>query len=178
MKSKLLLVIDKEGWALDNIAKQLKKNLSDYYDIDILPSEILDDNIIKILILSKEYDLVHFFWRGHLSWIKYENSQQYIKEMGINTEEFIREFISNNNITTSVYDHMYLNDNDFDFTRFVIECSKSYTVSSKKLKDIYENISEIKKPKMVIQDGVDLDLFKPDKLERFKSIENKILRIG
>lgn len=178
MKSKLLLVIDKEGWALDNIAKQLKKNLSDYYDIDILPSEILDDNIIKILILSKEYDLVRFFWRGHLSWIKYENSQQYIKEMGINTEEFIREFISNNNITTSVYDHMYLNDSDLDFTRFVIECSKSYTVSSKKLKDIYENISEIKKPKMVIQDGVDLDLFKPDKLERFKSIENKILRIG
>ena len=34
--------------------------------------------------------------------------------------------------------NMYLNDNDFDFTRFVIECSKSYTVSSKKLKDIYK----------------------------------------
>ena len=178
MKNKLLLVIDKEGWALDNIAKQLKQNLSKYYDIDILPSDVLDDNIVRILILSKEYDLVHFFWRGQLSWIEYENSQEYIKKLRMNNEEFIENFINENNITTSVYDHMYLNEKDLDFTKFVIECAKNYTVSSEKLKDIYENIEDIKKPEMVIQDGVDLELFKPKNLERFKNIENSVLKIG
>ena len=34
-KKKIALIIDSEGWAFDNIAKQIKKNLIEY-DIDII----------------------------------------------------------------------------------------------------------------------------------------------
>ena len=49
-KPRIALMIDKEGWALDNSAKQIKKYLSDYYDIDIIPMDIFGDIAIKLLI--------------------------------------------------------------------------------------------------------------------------------
>ena len=65
-KPRIALMIDKEGWALDNSAKQIKKYLSDYYDIDIIPMDIFGDNAIKILILANLYDLMFFMWRGNI----------------------------------------------------------------------------------------------------------------
>ena len=39
-KKKIALIIDTEGWAFDNIAHQIKKNLSEYFDIDIIPGRL------------------------------------------------------------------------------------------------------------------------------------------
>ena len=49
-KRKIALIIDTEGWAFDNIARQLKKNLQEY-DIDIIPGKIFEGNMIKLFAL-------------------------------------------------------------------------------------------------------------------------------
>lgn len=178
MKPRILLVIDSKGWALDNIAKQIKKNLSEFYEIDIIPSSLFDDNVVKILILSKKYDLVHFLWRGIISWIYSENAKHYINKLGMNYEEFIEEYVDKNNITTSVCDHLFLDEKDFELTKFVTDKVKNYVVMSKKLDEIYNSLDGIKKPLMVINDGVSLKKFKPEKLDRFENVENKEIVFG
>ena len=82
-KPKLAFIIDTKGWALHNIAKNVKEQLDEYYDIDIIPGDIFHGNMIKLFILCKEYDLIHFFWRGYLSLIDREEMDKYIQSLGM-----------------------------------------------------------------------------------------------
>ena len=61
-------------------------------------------------------------------------------------------------------------------TDFIFNNVKDYIVSSEKLKTIYDEYPNIKRPSMVIADGVDLDLFKPKGSKENSS--NKTLIIG
>lgn len=178
MRPRILLVIDSKGWALENIAKQIKKNLSKFYEIDIIANSLFDDNIIKIFILSKKYDLVHFLWRGCISWVNCENSRKYIEKLGMTYEEFIKEFLDKNNITTSICDHLFLDKENYELTKFITDKVKTYIVMSKKLEEIYTNLQQIRNPTMVINDGVDLEIFKPKNLDRFKNTENRKIIFG
>ena len=178
MKPKILLVIDSKGWALDNIAGKIKENLNKYYEIDIITTNLFNDNIIKILILSKQYNLVHFLWRGAISWVYADNSKKYINKLGMTYEEFLEEYVIKNNITTSVCDHLFLDEENYNLTKFVIRNVKNYVVMSKKLEEIYTNLDKINKPLMVIHDGVDLEKFTPQHLERFKNIEKRSIVLG
>ena len=174
-KPRIALMIDKEGWALDNSAKQIKKYLSDYYDIDIIPMDIFGDNAIKILILANLYDLMFFMWRGNISWLYSDFSKEYISNLGFEYEEFIEKYLRGQNIVTAVYDHLFLEEQK-ERTEFIFNNVKDYIVSSEKLKTIYDKYPNIKKPSMVIADGVDLDLFKPKGSKENDS--NKTLIIG
>lgn len=174
-KKKVAIIIDKEGWAYYNSARQIKKYLSDFYEIDIIPMDIFGDNIVKMLILGEKYDLMFFFWRGLISWIYSDYSKQYIKDLGFKYEEFIDKYIKAKNILTGVYDHLFIND-EIERTKFILDNVKAYTVSSNKLKDIYDKSA--KKPAMVITDGVDLDLFKMNDITKYDNIENRKIRIG
>lgn len=178
MKPKILLVVDEFGWALDNISKELKKNLSEFYEIDIVSIKMFKNNIVKVFILGKKYNLIHFFWRDNIFWIKLDGAKSYIKKMGIEYDEFVKKYLKQNIITTSVYDHMFLENENIEKTKFILDTSNKYTVSSKKLFEIYKNIENLKKPNCIIQDGVDLDVFKPFDIERFKKIGNKEINIG
>ena len=174
-KPRIALMIDKEGWALDNSAKQIKKYLSDYYDIDIIPMDIFGDNAIKILILANLYDLMSLMWRGNISWLNSDFSKEYISNLGFEYEEFIEKYLRGQNIVTAVYDHLFLEEQK-ERTEFIFNNVKDYIVSSEKLKTIYDEYPNIKKPSMVIADGVDLDLFKPKGSKENDS--NKTLIIG
>lgn len=170
---KIALIVDVKNWCFWNISCRIKEHLGKYYKIDIIPLEELNNNIIKALLFTKEYDLTHIFWRGHLSLI--ESQKDYIETCGLSYEGFLDLYIKNHNITTAVYDHLYLDD--LNFTNSVLTKCKSYYVSSKKLKGIYDENKEILlKPQMVVTDGVDLDHFQPQHLERFK--KHKKLVIG
>ncbi len=83
------------------------------------------------------------------------------------------------NITTSVYDHSFLNKQSFWITEAFLKYAKAYTISSKKLLDIYNRREDIKKkPLMEITDGVDLKKFRPKNLERFSTIKERKIKIG
>ncbi len=178
-KKKIAIIYDVEGWAFHNIAKQLQKNLSKYYEIDIFPKSIFSHNVVRLMFLAKHYDLVHLLWRGMFSELEGDYIKGYIRSLGLTSEEFTQRFVFPVNITTSVYDHSFLNKEAFKITKAFLKYSKTYTVSSKKLLDIYnESPQIIKKPLMEITDGVDLEKFKPKNLERFSNIKNRTVKIG
>ncbi len=155
-KVKILLVVDIKGWCFWNIAQEIKKYLQEY-EITILPLEEIDNNLVKLFFYAQDYDLIHFFWRGHLSFFKSQES--YMNECGLSYDNFMNNYVYNKNITTSVYDHLYLDD--LEFTNSMLNIAKNYVVSSNILKNIYDKEEKIlKKPQMVITDGVDLNLFK------------------
>ena len=96
MKKKIALIIDSRGWAFDNIAKNLKKRI-DEYEIDIIPGDIFEGNMIRLFLLCKDYDLIHFMWRGYLSLIK--NYKEYVYFLGMDFSEFEKKYIFSKNIT-------------------------------------------------------------------------------
>ena len=54
-KKKIALVIDRRGWALDNVATEIVKNLSDEFDfMKIYLSDF--DNLGKVLLLADYFE--------------------------------------------------------------------------------------------------------------------------
>lgn len=172
-KKKIALIIDTEGWAFDNIAHQLKNNLTEF-DIDIIPGRIFEGNMIKLFLFGEDYDLMHFLWRGYLTLIDRAEMHNYIEALGMSFEKFKQKYILNKNITFSVCDELYLSGDDEWRTEETMKYGKKYFVTSKRLYNIYQQFS--KKPQMVIHDGVDLQKYIPENLDRFKNIET--VRIG
>lgn len=176
-KPKIIIIIDKENWAFYNAATQIKKNLSIYYNIDIIPMEIFGDNIVKLLLFCSTYDLIFFMWRGLISWIYSEFSKDYIHKLGFEYEEFLKEYVQNKNIITAIYDHLYLKS-ERERTDFILDNVKAYTVCSKKLEKLYNEYPNDKKPSMVISDGVDLELFNMKNKDKYSNIKDRAIRIG
>lgn len=179
-KKKIAIVYDVDGWAYCNIATEIKKYLSNDFDIDIFPVSVFDDNVVRLILLADRYDLVHCLWRGLLSCLDYEYVRSYIYNMGLSFEEFMDKYYSKTNITTSVYDHKFLDEENFETTKSFAKYAKNYTVSSTILRDIYNELDIDKKPLAVISDGVDTTKFKPENLERFNldNISNRKIKIG
>lgn len=175
IKSKIAIITDKEGWALDNAAKEIKKYLLESYEIDIIPADIFNGNSIKLFIYIKDYDLVFFMWRGIISWLYSEFSRDYIYKLGFEYEDFLKAFLKEKNILTGVYDHFFL-DSEQERTDFILKNIKAYSVCSKKLKKIYDNFE--KKPSCVISDGVDIELFKMKNPDKYKNLECRTIKIG
>lgn len=168
-KKKIALIIDTEGWAFDNIAKQIKKNLEEY-NIDIIPGKLFEGNMVRLFLFCEDYDLIHFLWRGYLSLIDREVMKSYCEEyLGIEFETFKTRYIYNKKISFSVCDHLYLEGEEQWRTGEIFKYANSYMVTSKKIFDIYNEFE--KKPKMIIHDGVDLEKYKPFNLERFENID-------
>ena len=172
-KKKIALIIDTEGWAFDNIAHQLKNNLTEY-DIDIIPGRIFEGNMIKLFLFCEDYDLIHFLWRGYLTLLDRAEMHQYIEDLGISFDEFIERYVLNKKITFSVCDELYLTGEETWRTEEAMKYAKAYFVTSKKLYNKYQQFS--KKPQEIIHDGVSLERYIPKNLERFKNIE--IIKIG
>ena len=177
MKRKIAIIIDKEGWAFSNAAYQIKKHLSNYYDIDIIPADIFEGNAAKLFILGEKYNLMFFMWRGIISWLYSEYCKDYIAKLGFQYEEFLDKYVREKNIVTAIYDHLFLKK-ETERTDFILNNIKAYTVCSKKLEKIYEIYPNEKKPSMIISDGVDLDLFQMYNKEKYDNIENKVLKFG
>lgn len=179
-KKNIAIIYDIDGWAFSNIAKEIKKYLSEYYNVDIFPVSVFDDNIVKLIFLAEKYDLVHCLWRGLLSLLDNEYIESYINNMGLTKDEFLEKYFKKTNFTTSVYDHKFLDKENFETTKSFARYAKNYTVSSTILRDIYNELDIDKKPMTVISDGVDITKFKPENLERFEleNISNRKIKIG
>lgn len=178
MKKKIALVVDSDNWAYANIARNISKNLKEYYDFKIIPSLYFDDQLAKVLLLTEDFDLIHFFWRGKLLGFYFYDYDNYLESIGLERSDFEEKYIKNKIITTSVYDHLFINDSDIENTRKIVSRCDKYYVSSNKLYDIYKKLDLTKKPSCVITDGVDLDDFYPQNIERFKENLNRKIIIG
>jgi len=177
-KRKIGLVLDTDDWAFGNIARQLVFHLSDRYCFELIPMDVVD-NIDHVLMMAADCDLVHFFWREHLRLIGTPYYRSYVEQFGINYAEFERRYVKSKKITTSVYDHLLLDAEELRERQPIInELIAGYTVSSERLASIYRSIPNYRSPAAVVEDGVDLDLFRPKRLNRFDDIGEREIVIG
>ena len=66
-KTRIALTPHVKNWALDNIAKNIEKNLKEKYEFRIIyMSDIQDQNIVQLFHACKGFDIVHFLWRGFI----------------------------------------------------------------------------------------------------------------
>lgn len=173
----IALIPDIENWALANIAEQLNKHLSRYYEFRIIPMSTVND-IIKLLYMVRDCDLVHFFWRGDLLSVFSPNAMNYYRDIGITFNEFRRQIIDNKPFSISVNDHLYLDDQSLDINEKIFSIAANYYVCSKKLYDIYCGKTFCPKPMAVLEDGVDTALFSPRNTERLNKLAGRKLIVG
>jgi GT2 family glycosyltransferase len=176
-KTKIALIVDTRNWALDNIAKNILTHLKQKYEFKLIyMDEIPDWNIAYVFYACAGYDIIHFLWRGNLHYVFGEFTQKYLEKYNRGWDAFKEDIVKHFIITTSVYDHGYLG-NEIDFTKETFSLVDEYTVSSKKLLEIYNNLG-MKRPLMEITDGVDLSKFYPINIERLNTLNNRELVIG
>lgn len=178
LKPRIGLVLDTDGWAFANIARQLQRRLADRFDFIVIPMDIFD-NIVQVLLLTKDCDLVHFFSRGHPHLIGAPECHRYVERLGISYEIFERRYVSAKKFTTSIYDHMLLEPAELSERAHTYNSLlKAYSVGSNKLRDIYQAVPDYPSPTAVLEDGVDLALFQPRNLERLGEIPGRELVVG
>lgn len=177
-KKKIALVVDADDWAYANIARNVVKNIGEFYDFRIFPSQYFNDELARVLLMTEDYDLIHFFWRGKLLGFDYYDYINYVESLGYSLDEFKKRFFDKKIITTSVYDHLYVTNEDADKTKTIISRCDRYYVSSNKLKKIYDDLDLEKKPSCVITDGVELNNFYPQNVDRLKNVSERKLVIG
>ena len=157
---KIALIVDTVNWAFYNNANNIKKYLSEKYDVTIIPTSYLENSLFHLYLLLEDYDLIHFFWRYELYYDNNEALDWILKEDGLDKNRFLADKLNYDKITTGVYDHLFIDDN-IEITKSIFSRVKNYTVSSSKLLEIYNNLDLKYKPTRVITDGVNLELFYP-----------------
>lgn len=175
MKRKIALIADVRNWAFHNISRQIEKNLSNIYTIDIFFAGDYH-NITDLLINLNNYDIVHFFWRDFINSLFNDESVALLLQSN-NRFETLRKFLrSNTLITSSVYDHLLLSSDDiYHRINLFNVLINAYTVSSYKLFQIYNSIEFYPNSDMVIEDGVDLTRFFPMDVNQSQSNEDPIV---
>jgi len=160
-RPRILLVADVSGWAFSNIAHQIRKYCSREFDIEVTASHELE-NFGQIALLAQKADLIHFFWRADIRSLFASPVRQYANNIGFKEASWMLDHVLAKRCTTSIYDHLHLDDNGVAWLRPVLEdFVDAYTVSSLKLDSIYRRLFPSAPPRLVAQDGVDLGLFTP-----------------
>ncbi len=175
-KPRLLLVIDQTGWAFSNIADQISRNLSGKYEVEITASHELD-HFGQVMLLGKQADLVHFFWRPQLMHLFDPSLAGYANAIGMANDHDLRWGMLQKKITTAIYDHLFLDDESVSRYRTVLgKLVDGYYTSSNKLDQIYRKTYPDALPLGLIPDGVDLSMFRPHTDRR--SGQGEPLRVG
>ncbi|MDR7868439.1 MAG: glycosyltransferase family 4 protein [Sporomusaceae bacterium] len=169
---KIALILDADYWAFANIARELCCYLSDRFNFTVLSMSQIKD-IPQLLSMVKDCRVVHFFWREDLRLIESLLSPDH-KAYPLAANALARQFFS-----TAVYDHLYLKKREIAEKLFLFQnIVDGYYVSSKRLFEIYSHIDGYPKPSAVLEDGIDLSLFYPVNLQRFRGAESCKILIG
>ncbi len=172
---KIALVADVKDWAFDIAANIIKNSLIDSFQIDIFYSKSneFNNDLFKILETLKQYDLIHFFWRGILLDFEKEDFKERVIEKYKNYEKYVCDIVKK--ISTGVYDHLH--EENIEYNKKFTKYCNNYVVSSEKLFEIYNNMKEIKNPNCIMGDTFEKQKFFPCNMERF-NLDNEKLVIG
>ena len=177
-KPKISLICDVKGWAFDIIAQQLKKELSQIFDIKIDYFDMYNEpnELFSCLERNKNSDLIHFFWRKSLLLLESEEFKNQVKEHSYDYDDYLNSI--SKKLSTGAYDFLYLDEENIpNYQNIFNKYTSFYYVSSKKLYNEYLKVTNYKKPYGVVHDLIDYTNLKPLNLERFNNL-NKDLVIG
>lgn len=177
-RPRIALIIDVEDWAFANIARQVMAALGDEFAFDMIPVGTVED-IPRLIMMCEQADLIHFFWREVINTVHAVSSRDQVNNSGLGYEHFLEKFLRPKVVTTAIYDHLFVTPEAIAervelFTAHV----DSYYACSQRLHDIYAAIPAYKPPSAVLPDGVDLSVFRPDKLERFERMNDRPIVVG
>jgi glycosyltransferase involved in cell wall biosynthesis len=177
-RPKLVLVADVRDWAYHNIARQISQHLGERFNIEIVfQSDFKGDPLAAMhaFLFKAKPDFIHFFWRETiLNFIATPWTQtEFLRRFGLTGEQFA-ERLSQVAITASIYDHLFLEEADLDARRSKFGLLDGLSVSSQRLREIYVR-ANVHPHIPVITDGVDLDLFGPDKLTRLDEHDRELV---
>ncbi|MDY0309336.1 MAG: glycosyltransferase family 4 protein [Castellaniella sp.] len=178
-RPRIALIVDSESWAFANIARQIMHHLEPDYRFQVIPAAVID-NIVQVLLMTEDCAVTHFFWRDFLNSVQDETAERYVRSLGFRSPaSFLRRFVHRRAITTSVYDHLFLSPPEVEARRGLFNhLIKDYTVSSQRLLEIYRRLDGLPAPGMLIEDGVDLERFRPHNLQRLRALHDRPLVIG
>lgn len=177
-KPRIAIVIDLDDWAFGNIARQIKRHLSHKFDFKIISSSVLE-HVDHIFLAAAKCDMVHFMWREYYRIIDSAWCRNHVERTGVPYALFDERFVRSKPVTTSVYDHLYLEPAAVrERAAFFKDRVTAYTVSSKRLESIYQDLEGFPAPSTVTRDGVDLALFRPSNLERLDQVGGRPFVIG
>ncbi|MEP0518695.1 MAG: glycosyltransferase [Hyphomicrobiales bacterium] len=161
---RILLCPDKPDWAFDNIANNIIRFAPEHFHIQkFYIGREVDEDIANLfaLVAAQNIDVVHFFWREAAFKIFQPLAiLNAAKKLQMEFNDLI-DIIGNRVFTTSVYDHLFSSGEEFEHRANSFFMVDAYSVSSRKLFDIYSSARSIPKPDAVITDGVDLEFFTP-----------------
>ncbi len=177
-RPRIAFIIDFDNWAFANITRQVLKHSSDIFDYTVIPSSTIQ-NPVHMMLMTQQADLVHFFFRGYIDWLCSPYMDGYAASIGMTADLFRKRFVHNRKITTSIYDHLFLEPDEVPRMRMLLnEIVTDYYVSSNKLDAIYRSLPGFPAPGAVLPDGVDLEHFRPSRLERFRDAADRELVVG
>lgn len=168
---KIALVVDSEDWAFANISRQVRRYLSDEFDFTIIPADVMEGDVTKLLSIAGEFDIVQVFWREFLLGLLHPKTAEYFSDRKLDAKAFLVELFTKTAFVMPVYDHLYTDEVSIRAREVLFqEIANSYYVSSNRLNKIYSDFTSYPKPTATLPDGVDLVKFYPKNLERFSSI--------
>lgn len=172
----IAVIVDTIDWSFANIARQMQRFLSDEFTIEIISTVELDHDAVLAFQLARNFDLIHFMWRESIF-----EAYNYLPNsvlLYFGSVEMMKVAVSQKT-TFTVYDHLFTREGDIEIRRDMFnEYAGAYAVCSEKLYEIYSKRREIRAPSGLVQDGVDLDLFRPVNLSRLKNLGHRPLRVG
>lgn len=178
MRPRVALVLDVHYWAYANIARQIERYLSDRFEFFLVPVNLFG-SLHRALLAAAKCELIHFFWRQHLSMLSWPELVREATVLCGDPAVFEQLTLVGRRLTSSIYDHLFLAPEERRlhgaiFRRFLA----GYTVCSRRLETLYGSFPEFLPPDALVQDGVDLTLFLPENLGRFQRIEGRELVVG
>jgi glycosyltransferase involved in cell wall biosynthesis len=176
VRPKIALIVDRPDWAFGNIARNLVRYLSDRFEFTVIPISYVGD-LYQAILAAQGHDLIHFFWRRDVFWLHSEEYRNYLALRLGDADRFYREYLHSVPVTTAVYDHQFLDKDTVAEMRATYDFCADYYVSSRRLDYLYRELPGYPRPAAVLEDGVDLGLFRPRRLERLLE-GNRPLVIG
>jgi len=175
---RLVFVADVKDWAFDNIALNIADALSPRFDVGIAYERDFGKDLPAFyhhVFFELRPQHVHFLWRGAaLRWVMAAQIwASMLERYQISTSDFARS-ISSIVVTTSIYDHLHSQPHEIAAVRNKLTLLDGVSTSSNKLYDIYSEQCAIPVG-AVLSDGVDLELFYPQRLERFQDHERTLV---
>lgn len=164
---RVLLCPDQPSWSFDNISNSIIRNSHNNSIYKLYMRDIIgNEQIFFEKILLGSIDVCHIFWREDLFYLLNPSTIQKAAQcLGVGRSYLVRA-INNCAFTTSVYDHLFSSQEELLDRSSSFAIVDGYTVSSKKIYDIYAAEPELPKPDAIIPDGVDIACFTPSAYER------------
>ncbi|MDF2964907.1 MAG: family 2 glycosyl transferase [Rickettsiaceae bacterium] len=155
MKKTIILVADVKNWAFDNIAQYISSLLKDDYDCHIIYTADYSnyEHFLQNLDVFPKIDFIHIFYRAYLNELIEYIARKYSKVQPSYVTKFLQSAI-----TTNVPEHLFIENPQQILAKLpAFTFVDNYYTVSKRLYDIYCNITEYPKPWGFIYDNVRIE---------------------